>query len=71
MFDLKPLPAAMQRALSTAAIAATVIGPQLAYAEDQNPVEAVAEGVRGGHKRRRLYTSQGYRRNFWSVMMGR
>ena len=45
MFELKPLSVAVQRALSTAAIAATVVTPTVAQAEDKNPVEAVVEGV--------------------------
>ncbi|NKB37337.1 MAG: TonB-dependent receptor plug domain-containing protein [Gammaproteobacteria bacterium] len=47
MFELKPLSVAVHRALSTAAIAATVVAPTVGYAqeEDKNVVEGVAEGV--------------------------
>ena len=47
MFELKPLSVAVHRALSTAAIAATVVGPTVAYAQEDEKgvVEGVAEGV--------------------------
>ena len=46
MFELKPLSAAVQRAQSTAAIAATVVAPTTGQAAD-NPVEAVGEVIKG------------------------
>ncbi len=49
MFELKPLSVAVQRALSTAAIAATVVAPSVAQAQEDEKgvVEGVAEGVGG------------------------
>ncbi|MFT7460193.1 MAG: iron complex outermembrane receptor protein [Planctomycetota bacterium] len=48
MFELKPLSVAVQRALSTAAIAATVVAPTMGYAQEEAKDKGVVEGVVGG-----------------------